>query len=154
MECYPCAKVGGLADVVGSLPKYLNDQGAEVTVFMPKYRMKWFEGKSFDYRHVSHFYLHHERIDYGIAEVTDANLGFRLMVIDIPGKMDRNGVYAGADGHFFGDEIQRHLCFQRAYLNFIVLAEHTPDVVHCHDHHSGLIPFIMQNCDGYRNLAS
>lgn len=154
MECYPCAKVGGLADVVGSLPKYLNDQGAEVTVFMPKYRMKWFEGKSFDYRHVSHFYLHHERIDYGIAEVTDAKLGFRLMVIDIPGKMDRNGVYAGADGHFFGDEIQRHLCFQRAYLNFIVLAEHTPDVVHCHDHHSGLIPFIMQNCDGYRNLAS
>ena len=35
-------------------------------------------------------------IDYdGIAEVTDANLGFRLMVIGHPGKMDRNGVYAG-----------------------------------------------------------
>lgn len=154
MEVYPCAKVGGLADVVGALPKYLNKVGADVTVFMPKYKMKWFSDKKYEYRHVSNFYLHQERVDYGIAEVIDANLGFRLMVIDIPGKMDRDGVYAGSDGTFFGDEIQRHVCFQRAYLNYIVNPENTPDVVHCHDHHTGLIPFIMQNCDGYRNLSA
>jgi starch synthase len=154
MECYPCAKVGGLADVVGSLPKYLNEIDLEVSVFIPKYRMKWFEDKMFNYLHHSNFYLHQERIDYGIAEVIDAGLGFRLIVIDIPGKMDRNGVYSSAEGNFFNDEIQRHLSFQRAYLNFIVNKEFTPDVVHCHDHHTGLIPFMMQNCDGYKHLAN
>jgi starch synthase len=153
MECYPCAKVGGLADVVGSLPKYLNKLDCDVSVFIPKYRMKWFEGKTYDYKHVSNFYLHQERIDYGIAEVKDANLGFRLFVIDIPGKFDRDGVYASANGSFFGDEVQRHICFQRAYLNFIVNKENTPDLVHCHDHHTGLIPFIMQHCEGYRSLS-
>jgi starch synthase len=153
MECFPCAKVGGLADVVGALPKYLNKLDCDVSVFIPKYKMKWFEGKTYEYKHASHFYLHHERIDYGIAEVTDANLGFKLYVVDIPGKMDRDGVYAGSDGSFFGDEVQRHVCFQRSYLNFIVNKEFTPDLVHCHDHHTGLIPFIMQHCEGYRSLA-
>ncbi len=153
MECYPCAKVGGLADVVGALPKYLDDLDMDVSVFMPKYRMKWFEGKMYNYVHHSHFYLHHERIDYGIAEVVDAGLGFRLYVIDIPGKLDRDGVYAYANGSFFEDEVQRHISFQRAYLNFIVNREHTPDLVHCHDHHTGLIPFIMQHCEGYRHLS-
>ena len=153
MECFPCAKVGGLADVVGSLPKYLNKLKYDVSVFIPRYRMKWFEGKEYNYVHVSNFYLHQERIDYGIAEVVDANLGFKLYVIDIPGKMDRDGVYSSADGSFFNDEVSRHLCFQRAYLNMIVNNEYTPDVVHCHDHHTGLIPFIMQYCDGYRNLS-
>ncbi len=153
MECYPCAKVGGLADVVGALPKYLGQLGCEVSVFIPKYSMKWFHGKTYEYKHVSNFYLHQERIDYGVAEVTDANLGFKLFVIDIPGKFDRDGVYAGADGSFFHDEVQRHICFQRAYLNFIVNKENTPDLVHCHDHHTGLIPFIMQHCEGYRSLS-
>jgi starch synthase len=153
MECYPCAKVGGLADVVGSLPKYLNQLNVEVSVFIPKYSMKWFQGKKFAYKHVSNFYLHQERIDYGIAEVTDANLGFKLYVIDIPGKFDRDGVYSSADGGFFNDEVQRHICFQRAYLNYIVNKENTPDLVHCHDHHTGLIPFIMQHCEGYRSLS-
>ncbi len=153
MECYPCAKVGGLADVVGSLPKYLNQLNTEVSVFIPKYNMKWFQGKNYAYKHVSNFYLHQERIDYGVAEVTDANLGFKLYVIDIPGKFDRDGVYSSAEGGFFNDEVQRHICFQRAYLNFIVNKENTPDLVHCHDHHTGLIPFIMQHCEGYRSLS-
>jgi starch synthase len=153
MECYPCAKVGGLADVVGALPKYLNAIGYEVSVFMPKYRMKWFQDKTFEYVHSGNFQLHHERIDYGIAEVVDANLGFKLYVVDVPGKLDRDGVYAGANGSFFGDEIQRHISFQRAYLNLVVNDAYKPDLIHCHDHHTGLIPFIIQNCDGYQRLA-
>jgi starch synthase len=153
MECYPCAKVGGLADVVGALPKYLNALDFEVSVFMPRYNMKWFHDKNYNYIHSGSFQLHHEKIDYGIAEVTDANLGFRLFVVDVPGKLNRDGVYAGANGSFFGDEIQRHISFQRAYLNLAVNDEFKPDLIHCHDHHTGLIPFIMQNCDGYQRLA-
>lgn len=155
LECYPAAKTGGLGDVVGALPKYLNQLDAEVHVFMPKFKMRWFEGKRYEYKHVSQFYLHQEQIHYGIAEVADTleTLGFRLFVVDIPGKFDRDGVYAGSDGSFFGDEVSRHICFQRAYLNYAVNDESRPDVIHCHDHHSGLIPFIIKYCHGYSKLA-
>lgn len=154
MECYPAAKTGGLADVVGSLPKYLNKLDFDVEVFIPKFGMKWFENKEYHYVHTADFYLHEENIRYGIAEVKGIELGFKLFVVDIPGKFDRNGVYSSEDGSFFRDEVQRHVCFQRSYLNYIVNAEFKPDVVHCHDHHTGLIPFMMQHCDGYRFLAS
>ena len=40
-ECYPAAKAGGLGDVVGALPKYLNNAGVETAVIMPKHRTKW-----------------------------------------------------------------------------------------------------------------
>ena len=43
-ECYPAAKVGGLADVMGSLPLYLE---ADVEVVMPKYKMPWFENQKY-----------------------------------------------------------------------------------------------------------
>jgi starch synthase len=44
-ECFPMAKVGGLADVVGSLPKYLSKIGVNTSVVIPAYEMPWFEGK-------------------------------------------------------------------------------------------------------------
>ena len=44
-ECFPVAKVGGLADVVGSLPKYLKKIGVEASVVIPAYEMPRFEGK-------------------------------------------------------------------------------------------------------------
>ena len=44
-ECFPVAKVGGLADVVGSLPKYLKKIGVEASVVIPAYEMPWFDGK-------------------------------------------------------------------------------------------------------------
>jgi len=42
MECYPVAKVGGLADVVGALPKYQNKMGQDASVIMPWYDKAYF----------------------------------------------------------------------------------------------------------------
>ena len=46
-ECYPIAKVGGLADVVGSLPKYQNDLGYDSNVIMPYYDNTFFKKRKF-----------------------------------------------------------------------------------------------------------
>ena len=46
-ECYPAAKAGGLGDVVGALPKYLNNAGSDTAVIMPKYSTKWILAQSF-----------------------------------------------------------------------------------------------------------
>ncbi len=42
-ECYPAAKAGGLGDVAGALPKYLNKAGVDTAVIIPKYQTKWLE---------------------------------------------------------------------------------------------------------------
>ncbi|NIT56762.1 MAG: glycogen synthase, partial [Aliifodinibius sp.] len=47
-ECYPVAKVGGLADVVGALPKYLNKELTTASVVMPKYANEWIENHTFE----------------------------------------------------------------------------------------------------------
>lgn len=47
-ECYPVAKVGGLADVVGALPKYQNLAGLHAAVVMPYYNRKFVQENKFD----------------------------------------------------------------------------------------------------------
>ncbi|MEZ4910466.1 MAG: glycogen/starch synthase [Saprospiraceae bacterium] len=54
-ECYPVAKVGGLADVVGSLPKYLEKIGVHVSVVIPAYDMPWFNEKLYKIVHQGDF---------------------------------------------------------------------------------------------------
>jgi starch synthase len=152
-ECYPAAKTGGLADVVGALPKYLNGLGCEVSVFMPKYHMQWFFEQNYVSEYVGNFDLGGEYITYHVERLDKDVLGFYLYVIDIPGKFDRNGVYADAStGIFFGDEVERNISFQRAYLEFINTWTELPDIVHNHDHHTGLVPFMMINCPQYSKL--
>lgn len=153
-ECYPCAKTGGLADVVGALPKYLNELDCEVSVFMPKYHMNWFFDQNYHSEYVGHFTLGAEDVQFHVELVDKEVLGFYLYVIDIPGKFDRNGVYADASsGIFYGDEVERNISFQRAYLDFINTWTELPDVIHNHDHHTGLIPFMITSCPQYSKLS-
>ncbi len=154
-ECYPAAKTGGLADVVGALPKYLNALGCEVSVFMPKYHMPWFFEQQYVSEYIGNFNLGNEYVSFHVERIDKEKLGFYLYVIDIPGKFDRNGVYADAStGIFFGDEVERNIAFQRAYLDFVNTWTDLPDVIHNHDHHTGLVPFLAGNCPQYQRLKN
>ena len=62
-ECFPVAKVGGLADVVGALPKYLNQQGHNAKVIIPRYDNKFVNENSFDT-------VHQGKIKMGLFEFT------------------------------------------------------------------------------------
>ena len=115
-ECFPMAKVGGLADVVGSLPKYLGKTGVKTSVVIPAYEMPWYEGKLYRIVHQGHFHLGLEHLYFEVRYFIDDILGFPFYNIHIPSKFDRYGVYSDQDGNFFGDEIARNIAFQRAFL--------------------------------------
>ena len=152
-ECYPVAKVGGLADVVGSLPKYLSKVGVETSVILPAYDMPWFEGKLYRKIHYGHFHLGQEYLYFEVRYYINDILGFPFYTIHIPTKYDRYGVYAGRDGYYFRDEIERNIAFQRAVLSWLRDGNVSFDAVHCHDHHTGLIPFMMKYSYEFQALS-
>jgi starch synthase len=147
-ECYPIAKVGGLADVVGSLPKYQNQAGHNAAVAMPFYNRKFVHDNTFDIVFQGTSLLGTRRIYFEILKEQTNKLGFDLYLIRIPGLLDRENIYS------YPDELDQFLAFQICFLDWINWSGQTPDIIHCHDHHSGLVPFLMQNSFLYRRLAN
>ncbi len=153
-ECYPAAKAGGLGDVVGALPKYLNKIKVDTGVIIPKYSTKWINKQRFVevYRGVIRVY--NQFIPFAIEQEKTNMLGFPLFVASIPGKYDRPGVYLDEDGKGYGDEIERSLSFQNAVLQWLLQLPTKPAVLHCHDHHTGLIPFMVKHSPEYKSLKN
>ncbi len=154
-ECYPAAKTGGLGDVVGSLPKYLCSAGILSAAIIPKYSTKWIGNQ-----HWTEVYAGSVRVEwwhraFTVQQLTGNPLGYPLFVVDIPGLFDRPGIYNEAGGRPYGDEIERSIVFQQAVLQWLMSFEwfERPRVVHCHDHHTGMIPWMMKHCPEFEQLA-
>jgi starch synthase len=147
-ECYPYAKVGGLGDVVGALPKYQNKLGHIAKVVVPMYRTKFLYANEWETVHKGNIGLGDWFMDYTIIKEQTNKLGFDLYCVDINGLLDRENVYS------YSDDADRFLAFQIAVVDWLSKWEHQPDVVHVHDHHAGLIPFFMQYCYAYQHLNS
>lgn len=147
-ECFPVAKVGGLADVVGALPKYLNQLGHVAKVVIPGYDNKFTSENEFDTIHEGKLKMGWFEFSYTILKEKTNKLGFELYLIAIPQLFDRPNVYS------YDDDTERFTAFQIAFLNWLTETKQVPDVLHCHDHHTGLIPFMVQNCFNYHDLKS
>ncbi|MBC7616840.1 MAG: glycogen/starch synthase [Pedobacter sp.] len=145
-ECYPVAKVGGLGDVVGALPKYQNKLGQVAKVVMPAYSTKFLYENEFEVVYDGWVRLGYDNLQVRIFREKTNKLGFDLFLVHIAGLLDREKVYG------YDDDTERFLAFQIAALNWIAQWEHKPNVIHCHDHHTGLIPFMIGNCYQYRHL--
>lgn len=152
-ECYPAAKAGGLGDVVGALPKYQNKAGFPAAVVIPKYRTKWVQSQQFKPIFSGVYPLQKDYVPFSVEERIGDDLGFPLYVINIRGQFDRSGVY-GDDTGWYTDNTERFLHFQMAVLQWMNEMETLPEVVHCHDYHTGLIPFFMQQGLAYKRLAN
>jgi starch synthase len=152
-ECYPAAKAGGLGDVVGALPKYLQQTGVNAAVVIPRYRLKWFDQRRFEPVYQGAVRIHQGYVPFQIQREVGDSLGFPLFVADIPGKFDRPGIYADPGGGGYGDDVERYLSFQQAVLQWVLHSPGRPDILHCHDHHTGLIPFMVKHCPEYQSLA-
>lgn len=144
-ECYPVAKAGGLGDVVGALPKYQNRIGHNAKVVMPMYRTKFLYDNTWELVHEGGTYLGNSWFRYAVIKEKTNKLDFDLYLIDINGLLDREKVYG------YDDDTERFVSFQIACLDWMNSWMHQPDVVHCHDHHTGLIPFMMKYCIGFRD---
>jgi starch synthase len=149
-ECFPVAKVGGLADVVGALPKYQNGQGENASVIMPFYDLAFTKTHSFKNIGSGSVHLAQEHYKFNVLQPVDIDLGFTLYLIDIPALLFKDYVYSA-------DDSKRFTAFQIAALQWLGTQKQLPDVIHCHDHHTGLVPFMMQYCydfELFKNTAS
>lgn len=147
-ECYPVAKVGGLADVVGALPKYQVQAGLDAAVALPYYDRKFTREHDFDVVFQSATLLGTRRLYFEVLKERNNTLGFELFLIKIPGLIDREEVYC------YPDENEQFIAYQLAFLDWISYSQQSPDVIHCHDHHSGLVPFLLKYSKLYTRLAN
>ena len=147
-ECYPMAKVGGLADVVGALPKYQVALGHIAKVVMPMHRTKFLYNNDWEVVHKGSFPMGSAFFDFTIIKEKNNKLGFDLYCVDINGLLDREKVYT------YDDDTERFTAFQIAVTEWLSKWEHRPDVVHVHDHHTALIPFMLKHCYAYRYISS
>lgn len=147
-ECDPMAKVGGLGDVLGALPKYQNEQGNLVRVVVPGYDTKFKNENEFECVHWGYVKLGNFNFPFNVLKEKKDKLGFELYLIDIPELFDRNEVYG------YHDDIERFLSFQIATLDWMIGRNGVPDIINCHDHHTGLIPFMMLYVHKYSKVKN
>lgn len=147
-ECYPVAKVGGLGDVAGALPKYLNQAGVEASVVMPFYERKFVQENEFDTIFQANTFLGDRPFFFEILKERTKKLGFDLYILKIPGLLDRTEVYG------YGDDTERFIAFQLAFLDWLLWSGERADVIHCHDHQTGLVPFLLYYSSRYTALSN
>jgi starch synthase len=139
-ECYPVAKAGGLGDVVGALPKYQAELGHVTKVVIPMYRTKFLYENQWELVHEGGQNLGPHWFHYSVIKEKNNKLGFDLYLIDINGLLDREKIYG------YEDDNERFVAFQIAFCDWLSKWGHKPDVINCHDHHTGLIPFMVKFC--------
>jgi len=135
-EALPYAKSGGLADVLGGLPRALVKFGHQVDVVIPKYR-DITAGAPIGRVQVS---LGGEVIDAVIA--ADVRDGVRTIFIDHPPYFDRQYLY-GAGGQDYADNPERFAFLAQAALEWAFSTGERYDVVHAHDWQAGLVPVLL-----------
>ena len=135
-ECVPFVKTGGLADVIGALPREILKAGEDVRVILPLYKaisQEWREKM----QHVVYFYVNlgWRRQYVGIESLKHA--GITYYFVDNEQYFGRDYIYGMG-----GDEGERFAFFSRAVLEALPTIDFLPDILHCNDWQTGLIPVL------------
>jgi len=139
-ECVPFSKTGGLADVVGALPRALASAGHQVSVYLPRYRQtKLIGGGQAVVRSITIPFDDRYRF---CSVVTDGNhSGVSYYFIEYPPFFDRDALYGTSAGDYT-DNAERFAMFCRGALEASKILG-VPDVFHCHDWQSALVPVLL-----------
>jgi starch synthase len=151
-EAVPFIKTGGLADVVGSLPKYFDKEKYDVRVMIPKYlciRQELREKMKF----VEKFYVKMNwRTQYvGVDEMEYDGVKYYFI--------DNEYYFAGPKpyGEMYQDS-EKFAYFSRAVLEALPVIGFQPDLIHCHDWQTGLIPVHLKvdykDNEFYKNIKT
>lgn len=138
-ESVPFIKTGGLADVVGSLPKCIDAEYFDVRVILPKYAcMK--ESVKEQMQYLTHFYMDfnwkNEYVGVLTAKVDNITYYF------IDSEYYFSGPKPYGDDPLF--EIEKYAYFSKALLSALPLIDFQPDLIHCHDWQTGLVPVYLK----------
>ena len=138
-EGVPFIKTGGLADVVGSLPKCFNKENYDVRVILPKYmcmRQEWKDKMNY----LTHFYMDLSwRSQYvGILEMQYDGVQFYFI--------DNEYYFSGPKpyGNIYQD-VEKFAFFSKAALSALPVIGFKPDIIHCHDWQTGLVPVFLKD---------
>ncbi|WP_343209839.1 glycogen synthase GlgA [Anaerolentibacter hominis] len=138
-ECVPFIKTGGLADVVGSLPQNLDPEEFDVRVILPKYVMIAEKWKN-QMKPVATFYMDLAwRSQYvGVFELEYEGIRYYFI--------DNEYYFAGTQpyGNIYED-VEKFAFFCKAALSALPLLDFRPDIIHCHDWQTGLIPVYLKD---------
>lgn len=139
-ECVPFSKTGGLADVVGALPKALAELGHSVSVYLPKYK----QTKITDARTLLPSITIPFDDQYRFCSILDGGrqAGVQFYFIDYPQFFDRDGLYGTSAGDF-PDNAERFALYSRAVLEASKILG-VPEIFHCHDWQSALVPVLLR----------
>ncbi|NCC43487.1 MAG: glycogen synthase GlgA [Clostridia bacterium] len=151
-EAVPFIKTGGLADVVGSLPKCFPKEYFDVRVIIPKYACMKQEYRD-QLQYVGNFYL---------------DLNWRQQYVGIF-QMEYDGIkfyFIDNEEHFSGDkpyygmpgDLEKFAFFSKAALSILPVIDFRPDIIHCHDWQTGLVPVYLkerfQGSEFYQGIKS
>lgn len=137
-EAVPFIKTGGLADVAGSLPKYFDKEKYDVRVMLPKYLCIPEKFRN-EMKYVTHFYMDLAwRSQYvGVLEMEYDGVHYYFI--------DNEFYFAGPKPYgYIHEDIEKFAFFSKAALSAMPLINFKPDIVHCHDWQTGLIPVYMK----------
>lgn len=135
-EVYPFIKTGGLADVAYALPKALAGEEMDIRVILPKYiQIPWEYRKEMTYKGHKFITLAWRKEYIGIEELTLD--GITYYFVDNEQYFKRDKIYGEVD------DCERFAFFSKAVLESFDLTGFIPDIIHCNDWHTGLIPVYL-----------
>jgi starch synthase len=139
-EGVPFSKTGGLADVVGALPRALAALGHQVSVYLPRYRQTKLADAATVVRSITVPFDDKHRFP---SVVTAGNHdGIRFYFVEYPPYFDREALYGTPTGDY-PDNAERFALFSRAVLEASKIIG-VPHIFHCHDWQSALIPVLLR----------
>ena len=137
-EAVPFIKTGGLADVAGSLPKCFPKEYFDVRVILPKYACMKPEYKD-QLKYITHFTVGiHGRDQYAGVLETEYD-GIKFYFVD-------NEEHFGGDRPYYGayEDLEKFALFSKAALSLLPAIDFKPDIIHCHDWQTGLVPVFLK----------
>jgi starch synthase len=147
-EISPFAKMSNTADMLRFLPASLQDAGYEIRILLPKY------GHINDRRNRLHEVIRLSGIEVQVADTVEKmkikvasipNAKLQVYFLDNKTYYKRKGIFKNPEtGNFFKDNDKRVVFYTKAVIETIKKLGWEPNIIHCHDYPSGLIPFIVK----------
>ena len=139
-EGVPFSKTGGLADVVGALPRALAALGHQVSVYLPRYRQTKLADPATVVRSITVPFDDEYRFASVVTGGTQS--GVKFYFIEYPEFFDRDALYGTPAGDY-PDNAERFALFSRAVLEASKIIG-VPHIFHCHDWQSALVPVLLR----------
>src|SRR2546423_7073111 len=139
-EGVPFPKTGGLADVVGALPRALASLGHQVSVYLPRYRQTKLTDTSTVVRSITIPF--DDKYRFASVVTGGTQNGVRFYFVECPEYFDRDALYGTPAGDY-PDNAERFALFSRAVLEAAKILG-VPNVFHCHDWQSALVPVLLR----------